>query len=517
MNSALTEFDEQEPAQIPAAAATAHGLPVAIAAGMRWTLWPSLLALPFSYAINFLLARIGPEALGVYGVLNVYIALVFVFLFLGGCAVPMKFLPELDARRQTSFLASYGVVLMLGLVPWFALAAWQPGLLRFIFGKGDPMFQLQLIFLSPICLAYVLMITSLKAALEMKWAQLLDRGITLGLAAVLSLLFVFDRPWLKQHAEGTIWLAYIGLSLIAAAIGFGRLVSLGFISGRPRFWLPPGFWRYTLLLQSSSVLNFLNARLDYLLVLDVGGLAILGKYVAIGSIAGIVPRISGFVVDSLLPSLTNCLAGGDIRSAVKVTETYLRLMFVTVLSLSLAVVLLVRPILAIMGPAYLELAALVQFTTVIAAVQSLNMFASPIFAATDCVQHDVVARLFRTITFAGSFWPLWTHMQLTGAIASWALGELAYQAASLYLLRRNPRLEIRMLKTYAAFMAALVLSALPARSGLRAEYFTGALLSGLTLLAFLMLARYTVAEIRNLTQLITNTGAGTGRRLPATS
>ena len=509
MNSTLTEFDEPEQAQVMAAKATAHGLPVAIAAGMRWTLWPSLLALPFSYAINFLLARIGPEALGAYGVLNVYIALVFVFLFLGGCAVPMKFLPELDAAQRTSFLASYGVILMLGLIPWFVVAAWQPQLLRFIFGKGgDPMFQLLLVFLSPICLTYVLMITSLKAAMEMKWAQLLDRGITLGLAIVLVALFLADRTWLKRYADGAIWLTYIGLSLVAGAIGFGRLVSLGLISGRPRFWFPRGFWRYTLLLQSSSILNFLNARLDYLFVLDVGGIAVLGKYVAIGSIAGIVPRISGFVVDSLLPSLTNCLASGDTRSTIKVTETYLRLMFPTVLSLSLGIVLLVRPILAIMGPLYLELAPLVQIAAAIAAIQSLNLFGSPIFAATDCVQHDVISRLIRTFTFAGSFWPLWTHLGLRGAVFSWGLGELAYQAASLYLMRRNPRVKIRMLKTYAAFTAALLLSALPARSGLRTEYVAGALLAGLTLLAFLVLARYTVAEIRNLTSLITNTRVG---------
>ena len=44
-------------------------VPAPIGTGMRWTLWLSLLALPFGYATSFLLARIGPEALGAFGVL----------------------------------------------------------------------------------------------------------------------------------------------------------------------------------------------------------------------------------------------------------------------------------------------------------------------------------------------------------------------------------------------------------------------------------------------------------------
>ena len=60
------------------------GLPVPIAAGIRWTLWLSLLALPCSYATNVLLARIGPEALGTFGVLNVYIGIVSGFFSSAG-------------------------------------------------------------------------------------------------------------------------------------------------------------------------------------------------------------------------------------------------------------------------------------------------------------------------------------------------------------------------------------------------------------------------------------------------
>lgn len=487
-------------------ARTTLELPRRIATGMRWTLWLSLLTLPFNFATNFLLARIGPEALGTFGVLNVYIGFVFVFFFLGGCAVPMKFLPELDTDRRSSFLASYSLILLAGLVPWLLLVTCRPQLLEFLFGRdgGDPMFELQLIYLAPVCLICVLMITCLKGIMEMKWAQILDRSITFGLATVLLILFIYDRAWLKDHASGVVWVTYISLSFVAACAGFYRLVSLESLTGHPRFWLPPRFWTYTMLLQSSSVLNFLNTKLDYLFVLNAGGLAPLGKYVALTSIAGIVPRISGFIVDSLLPSMTNCLAVGDLRSASQVAGTYLRLLFPLVLGLSFAILAFVHPVLAIMGSEYFELAALVQIASLIAAIQSLNLFSNTIFTATDRVQHDVAARLVRTITFAGSFWPLWVRMQLSGAVISWGIGEVAYQIVSLFLLKRNPRVKLRLLRSYTGFMTALALAVLPARCGLMAEYATGVLLLSLVLFAFLLVARYSTSEIRALAYLITH-------------
>jgi O-antigen/teichoic acid export membrane protein len=504
-----------EPLHIQQTAATylAEGahfeLPTPISSSMRWTLWLSLLALPFSYATNVLLARIGPEALGTFGVLNIYIGIVFVFFFLGGCAVPMKFLPGMAADRRSSFLASYGLVILLSFLPWLILATWRPQLLHFLFGDaGTPHLQLQLIYLSPLCLAYLLMITSLKGILEMKWAQILDRGITFGLTLVLLLLLVCNPVWLKQHAANVVWLTYIGLTFLVAVAAFCRLISVGAFTGRPRFWLPSRFWPYTLLLQANGFLSVLGSRLDYILILNIGGLARLGDYVAITSIAGVIPRIAGFVVDSLLPALTNCLSAGNVRSTTKVAEIHFRLIFPAVLGLSIALSLFVRPILAIMGQHYIQFAGLVQIACLGAAVQSFNGYNNTIFTATDRVRHGVIATAARCIAFAGSFWPLWTHLQLAGAVISWTIGELAYHAASLYLLRRNPSIKVPMGVTYLGCISSLPLMLPLARYALRAEYFVGAALGSLALLVFLAVARYTPGEVRRFANLIMNARTG---------
>jgi O-antigen/teichoic acid export membrane protein len=510
MTPTVTEPNESLLAQATAVGTSTHlGLPLAVAAGVRWTLWLSLLALPFSYATNVLLARIGPEALGTFGVLNVYIGVVFVFFFLGGCAVPMKFLPGMTTDRRSSFLASYGLVILLSFLPWLLLATWRPQLLHFLFGNaGTPHLQLQLIYLSPLCLAYLLMITSLKGILEMKWAQILDRGITFGLTLVLLLLLVRNPAWLKQHAANVVWLTYIGLTFLVAVVAFCRLISVGALTGRPRFWLPSRFWPYTLLLQASGFLSVLGSRLDYILILNTGGLARLGDYVAITSIAGVIPRIAGFVVDSLLPALTNCLSAGNVRATTRVAEIHFRMLFPAVLGLSVALSLFVRPVLAVMGPHYLQFAGLVQIACLGAAIQSFNGYNNTIFTATDRVRHGVIATVARCVVFAGSFWPLWTHLQLGGAVICWTMGELAYQGVSLYLLRRNPAIKVPVAVTYLGCLAALPLMVPLGRQALRGEYFVGAALGSLALLVFFAVARYTVAEVRGFAGLIMNARTG---------
>jgi O-antigen/teichoic acid export membrane protein len=83
-----------------------------ILSGMRWTVWLSALAVPFSVGSNLVLARVGPEMLGVYGVLSVYVGLIASFLYFGGDTVVIRFIPDCREGERASFLVSYlGVIL----------------------------------------------------------------------------------------------------------------------------------------------------------------------------------------------------------------------------------------------------------------------------------------------------------------------------------------------------------------------------------------------------------------------
>ena len=99
-----------------------------IISGMRWTVWLSVVAVPFSYGTMVILARTSPEAIGTYGLLGVYIGLSLGIFYLGGDAVAIKFIPELEYENRLSFLVSYFLVICLAVLPWIAAGAiWPQG------------------------------------------------------------------------------------------------------------------------------------------------------------------------------------------------------------------------------------------------------------------------------------------------------------------------------------------------------------------------------------------------------
>jgi O-antigen/teichoic acid export membrane protein len=207
-------------------------------------------------------------------------------------------------------------------------------------------------------------------------------------------------------------------------------------------------------------------------------------------------------VDSLLPALTNCLSTSNIRTTIAVAEVHLRLIFPAVLWLSLALSLFVRPVLAIMGPHYLQFAGLVQVACLGAALQSFNGYNNTIFTATDRVRHGVIATVVRCIAFAGSFWPLWLHLHVAGAVLSWIIGESAYHGASLYLLHRHAVIKIPMAWTYFGWICAVPVAVTLDRQALRGQYLLGGALACLALIVFFTAGRYTAGEIRSLARLM---------------
>src|SRR5579872_3695387 len=170
-----------------------------ILSGMRWTVWLSAISLPFSYGTTIVLARTSQEAIGTYGLLSVYIGVVLGLFYLGGDAVAIKFLPELNTDKRTSFLASYYGVVCLATVPWMIVALLWPAGLHYLFGSGGSRsFQLFLIVISPLCILSSLVGAALKGTLEITWAQIIVRMVTIGSFAIYITLYFADQSFLAR-------------------------------------------------------------------------------------------------------------------------------------------------------------------------------------------------------------------------------------------------------------------------------------------------------------------------------
>src|SRR5207253_9189781 len=142
-------------------------------------------ALPFRAGTSVLLARIGPEVVGMYGLLSVYIAIVVCVLYLGGDVVIIKFIPECSLERRIPFLFSYFLIICFALTPWITVATLWPQATRFVFGgKASDEFRLAVVALAPIPIASAVVLAALKGMLEIRWSQVLTKSLPILTALV---------------------------------------------------------------------------------------------------------------------------------------------------------------------------------------------------------------------------------------------------------------------------------------------------------------------------------------------
>jgi len=472
-----------------------------IISGMRWTVWLAAIAVPFSYGSTILLARTGPKVVGTYGLLGVYIALILCLLYLGGDAVAIKFIPELPAEQRLSFLASFFAVICLSVIPWIAVAAIWPRSLQYVLGReASPSFELVLLFLAPIIILSSLVSAALKAVLEIRWAQLIFRLATMTSFLVYAVLFLFARPVLARHFPVIIWGTYLALCFSGAIAGLWHLWR---VSGWARNWrsvrffLPRGFWPYTLALQQGSALSFFSGRLDVILILNFAGLELLGKYVAVITLAEAIRLISTYFAGTLLPSLTNTLAEGNTAGASSAFHMHMRIIFLVSAASTCGLVLLAHPITALLGPKYTGLAPLIILVALLIGICTPGGMGGTLLSSIGKQQRMVYVTLSQIAFYLLLFALLWPRYRLTGAVLAYGISWVAGNMAAIIVARLSSPFAFSLTRDYA------VLAVVAGAAALVAHFETLGIAAGLglwlvALVLFLAMGGYSLEECKGL-------------------
>lgn len=487
-----------------------------IISGMRWTVWLSVLAIPFSYGTTIILARTSPEAIGTYGLLGVYIALSLGIFYLGGDAVLIKFMPEIEPEKRLSFFFSYFAIICAAVLPWVAVGAIWPQTLQHVFGaEASPRFELLLLMLSPITMTASLVSAGLKAVLEIGWAQLIYRLATISSFLIYVALFFFSRPTLAQYYPVVIWGTYLTVSLAGAMAGFMYLARVsGWLSSwrSMRFFLPRGFWPYTLALEQGSALNFFSGRLDIILILNFGSLSLLGKYVAVITLAEAIRLISGFFFGTLLPSLTNTLADGNTAGAAAAFHVHMRILFLISAASTCGLVLLAHPITKLFGPKYAGLAPMITLVALLIGICTPGGAGGTLLSSIGKQQRVVYVTASQIAVYLLLFASLWPRWRLTGAVLAYGIAWVAGNVAGLIVARRGSPFPFSVTRDYA------VLVVVAAGAALATRWVTPGITLGLGLwvlavVSFLVLGQYSIEECKALLHWVVPFGAfapGTG-------
>ncbi len=395
-----------------------------VLSGMRWSVWLSSLAVPCGAAINLLLARVSPETIGVYGLLNVYIGLIVAFLYFGGDTVVIKLIPECTVDKRASFLASYLAVLFALLAGWLVFAYLCPAAIELVLGhETGHRLNFILLCLAPVPILFYAVVAALKGMLEIRLSQMLAKLLTIISMAAYGVIFLFARPLLAHHPTGVIWSIYLALTGTLALIGASRVFRL---CGQPqlRFHLPRGFWRYAVDTQLVGVVFFFSSRLDYILVLNFGGLAVLGRYVAIMAVAATVPMMNSLFMDTLLPAVTNMIASHNPRGAGQVFMIHMRILFLITVAAGCAVMLLAAPAAVVMGPKYRSVEGLIVLMTMFQCIASPGAYGGTLLSSIGRQRLAVWTGLLGAAMFSALFLATWHRWNLTGAVTAYGLALL---------------------------------------------------------------------------------------------
>jgi len=467
---------------------------------MRWSVWLSAIAVPFGAAINLLVARVGPETIGVYGLLSVYIGLITAFLYFGGDTVVIKFTADCSEEDRASFLLSYLVVILIVLVPWLVFAYFCPAAMHLVLGKGpDDRTDFLLLCLAPLPIIFHMVIACSKGMLDIRFSQTLAKLLTIISLLAYGIIFLVARQLLATHPTTVIWGIYLGLTAILAGVGAVRVFRL---SGRLRirFYLPNGFWRYAVDTQQVGIVYFLTSRIDYVLILNFGGLAILGKYVAIMAVAATVPMMNGLFMDTLLPSLTNMIAARNDRAAAEVFMMHMRILFLVTVAVSCAIMVLAVPATMVMGAKYRSIAGLIILMAMLQGVASPGVFGGTLLSSVGRQSLAVWTGVLDVALFGILFLGTWYRWNLTGAVVAYGLSVLVSNALLMTVALRAARIYPSIIGLW--FKAALVQATL----GTIALYWTplGPIAATLTwvvaMAAFFRVSHYEVSEFKLLAQ-----------------
>ena len=481
-----------------------------ILSGMRWSVWLSLLAVPFSFGTTVLLAHLGPEVIGTYGLLLVYISAGSSLLYFGGDSVTVHFVPLMDREKRASFLLTYFLIILATLIPWIAAATLLPEGLRFLLGTQDGHgFQLLMVYLAPLCIARMMVLAALTAVLEIRWSQLLNRAMTVGTFMIYAAILVFSAPFFRKHHTGLIWGLYMGMSGLTLVLGILRLTRIDeWQHGirALRLSLPAGFWRYTLAIEQVSAVGFFQNRLDMLLILNVGGLETFGEYVALLTFAMVPPMINRWFLDALLPALSTLLARREITAASQVFATNLRILFALQLTVACIGCALVNPLMHLLGTTYVREKSVFTVMFLFSSMASVGGAGGTLLTSVGKQQRAVWVGLLQLVLLLSMFLALWPRLHLLGAVLASGGAALIAQTVLLAVARRSGPLVFHFWQDYFCFV--LSGSGMAAATMLtQAAVPTSLCLAGVAIFLYVVSARYTTAELRRLLHCLIPEGA----------
>lgn len=274
-------------------------------------LYLSASALLAGFLTNVILARAGVETLGFYTLLMLIVSMVQTFFVFGAANVLIQFIPNLALNDRPRFIFTYSIVVFLfgGLL--LVLCLVFPSILQLVFRQElNISITLYLLTLVPILLSQALVWAILQAELEGTILAISQNAVSWFYFVNIGVLLLLGVLGHESSVTRFVFWAVVVANVIALAIGV-YFLPRGYLTldrSRGIWFLPDGFWRFSLALHAGTLFNFVISNAAAVFILRELSIRDLGYFRAAMVFAGFVSWIPSVFDKAFYPSFTNLIS-----------------------------------------------------------------------------------------------------------------------------------------------------------------------------------------------------------------
>ncbi len=470
--------------------------------GVKGSFLISVATLPFGYLLSLVLARVSPEAVGIYSVLGIYLSVVSTLLYFGGGTVSIRFMAELPGQKRLPFFLSYFALTLVAAGLAILIFSTIPHLPTLLLGPRANLGLFQFLLLcSPITLLFFETLAALRGLLQVTFAQALMRAVTFTACLFYGYMLIFHNTQFQRQYIIVIIGFYFALMVAATLVGVRKIWKIVASSARRLSWfLPTDFWSFALAVQVPSMLALMQLKIDEMLSLRILGLTQLGIYFVLSQLAGASELLTNFFLDGVFPGLFSLQAAGRLEQNAELYQKTARYVLLICASVGFSLIALSEPLLRFLGTRYASIYPSLLLLLCFVSLDSLGPVNHTLIVGLKKLKEWTVVQSVRLIGFFILFVVFAPSRGIPGVVLARGLAWILAGAVGYRIVLRHLPVKVRIPREYFLFVGlSFCLAAVCYwRRGLPSNLVLDAALFLTAFAVFLFAGRYSMSEFRNL-------------------
>jgi len=341
--------------------------------GAKWLFITNVFNVLAVFGVAFFLGRTSTEALGAFGLVQVFKGVVSTFVLFGGQAVLHNFMAKVtDPELRGRLIFTYVLILAALMVLMVCIFLIFPGLLAFFLRRNitGGSFLFFIVF-SMALICSELFSSAITGMMNIKIGAISQSVKHVLPLPIIAFLFIFNKSFLKENAWHLILIIYLFSFFVGACISAVALLKESNFKMKAGIYFPAGFMSFCLTTHLASIFSFVYNDVDRIFMLKLGEMGGLGMYQAVISVTKLIDFAPLILSTAIVPMFSSLLARNKHDKLKLAYDIIQRYSVVSIVGIGLFTISFSPELLYIFGSGYVdfyEVLAFMGLTSIICAL-----------------------------------------------------------------------------------------------------------------------------------------------------